>query len=49
MGSVTQKKKKVRLVQLVELLNNAVNSLLFEAKSQGQRQIVGNHPDFVFF
>ena len=43
MGSVTPKKKKVKLMQLVELLN------MFEAKSQGQRQIVVNHPDFVFF
>ena len=41
--SVTPKKKKVKLMQLVELLN------MFEAKSQGQRQIVVNHPDFVFF
>ena len=49
MGSVTPKKKKVKLMQLVELLNNVVDSLLFEAKSQGQRQIVVNHLDFVFF
>ena len=52
MGSVTPKKKKVKLMQLVELLNNVVDSLLFEAKSQGQRQarqIDVNHPDFVFF
>ena len=49
MGPVTPKKKKVKLMQLVELLNNVVDSLLFEAKSQGQRQIVVNHPDFVFF
>ena len=31
MGSVTPKKKKVKLMQLVELLNNVVDSLLFEA------------------
>ena len=49
MGSVTPKKKKVKLMLMVELLNNVVDSLLFEAKSQGQRQIVVNHPDFVFF
>ena len=49
MGSVTPKKKKVKLMQLVELLNNVVDSMLFEAKSQGQRQIVVNHPDLVFF
>ena len=52
MGSVTPQKKKVKLMQLVELLNNVVDSMLFEAKSQGQRQarqIDVNHPDFVFF
>ena len=52
MGSVTPKKKKAKLMLMVELLNNVVNSLLFEAKSQGQRQarqIDVNHPDFVFF
>ena len=52
MGSVTPKKKKVKLMQLVEFLNNVVNSLLFEAKSQGQRlarQIVGNYPNFGLF
>ena len=43
MGSLTPKKKTLKLMQLVELLN------MFEAKSQGQRQIVVNHPDFVFF
>ena len=49
MGSVTPKKKKAKLMLMVELLNNVVNSLLFEAKSQGQWQIVVNHPDPVFF